>query len=158
MTLLPGIKFSQHIQENAVGYEVLNIKAGVPKTPSPLTGEGWGGGDIVRYYGQSPPSCPSPARGEGTMTLGLWYIDRSKPPTYLLNFKALLTIPKVERVGRMVLHSEAMTKRHRVNFLRRIRNRKRVHAGSSDNKNILHKIMHTFNCTTIPGNSWGIRS
>ncbi len=52
----------------------LDAKSDSQKAPSPLTGEGWGGGDITWHPRASPPSCPSPARGEGTMILGLWYI------------------------------------------------------------------------------------
>jgi hypothetical protein len=35
--------------------------------PSPLAGEGWGGGWLrTQSFLGHPPPCPSPARGEGT--------------------------------------------------------------------------------------------
>src|SRR6266700_1319204 len=35
--------------------------------PSPLAGEGWGGGGRELGVCGNPPPCPSPARGEGTL-------------------------------------------------------------------------------------------
>src|SRR4051812_2226064 len=35
--------------------------------PSPLVGEGWGGGWLPTQNSRYPPPCPSPSRGEGTL-------------------------------------------------------------------------------------------
>src|SRR5262245_17787594 len=46
----------------------LLIRRGNNFTPSPLVGEGWGGGRITERRGHSvsPPTLPSPTRGEGS--------------------------------------------------------------------------------------------